>query len=54
MRALLRWTAASVALVAGLVLGTGTANASTSIHSAKHTTVQAAPTRAMQPSDWWW
>jgi hypothetical protein len=54
VRALLRWTAASVALVAGLVLGTGTANASTSAHSAQHATVHSAATGGMHPNDWWW
>jgi hypothetical protein len=46
--------AASVALVAGLVLGAGTANASPNPHSAQHAVVHSSTTGAMSPSDWWW
>jgi uncharacterized membrane-anchored protein YhcB (DUF1043 family) len=53
VRTLLRWMAASVALVAGVALGGGTANASPVAYSAQHAVVQST-TGGMQPSDWWW
>jgi hypothetical protein len=45
--------AASVALVAGLVLGGGAANAAPVPHGTHHAVVHST-TGAMQPSDWWW
>jgi hypothetical protein len=54
VRSLLRWTAASVALVAGLVLGAGTANAGTSPHGAHHPTLHSTTSTGLQANDWWW
>jgi hypothetical protein len=54
VRTLLRWMAASVALVAGLVLGAGTAGASPSPHSAQHAVVHTSTIGGMQANDWWW